>query len=237
MAPCEFSRGHRIPRMKQAAIGGLMYASRVASANPTQGSGLMLDAIAAVFLGMTMSEEGEPRVLDQQRQHEIAELPQQRQFGQRIGRLAAPAEQRERIDIVALAAEQRAVFAEFAERELAAVFGCRVDVLVAREHELRIGGALDVREQRVVAPVALCIQIECVARAVGIVAAREEQHVDAVDRLRWRVTPVARRDAVMGLRIDGFAQPGPKPGGKLRTAEAGDQVAGIAEGNMGGAHR
>ncbi|MCR9238988.1 MAG: ABC transporter permease [Alphaproteobacteria bacterium] len=46
-----------------AAIAGLMYASRVASANPTQGSGLMLDAIAAVFLGMTMSEEGEPRVL------------------------------------------------------------------------------------------------------------------------------------------------------------------------------
>ena len=46
-----------------AATGGLMYASRVASANPTQGSGLMLDAIAAVFLGMTMSREGEPRVL------------------------------------------------------------------------------------------------------------------------------------------------------------------------------
>ena len=46
-----------------AAVAGLMYASRVASANPTQGSGLMLDAIAAVFLGMTMSEEGEPRVL------------------------------------------------------------------------------------------------------------------------------------------------------------------------------
>ena len=46
-----------------AAAAGLMYASRVASANPTQGSGLMLDAIAAVFLGMTMSEEGEPRVL------------------------------------------------------------------------------------------------------------------------------------------------------------------------------
>jgi ribose transport system permease protein len=46
-----------------AAIGGLMYASRVASANPTQGAGLMLDAIAAVFLGMTMSEEGEPHVL------------------------------------------------------------------------------------------------------------------------------------------------------------------------------
>ncbi|MEQ8701390.1 MAG: ABC transporter permease [Bauldia litoralis] len=45
-----------------AAAAGLMYASRVASANPTQGSGLMLNAIAAVFLGMTMSEEGEPRV-------------------------------------------------------------------------------------------------------------------------------------------------------------------------------
>jgi ribose transport system permease protein len=46
-----------------AAIAGLMYASRVASANPTQGDGLMLDAIACVFLGMTVSEEGEPNVL------------------------------------------------------------------------------------------------------------------------------------------------------------------------------
>lgn len=46
-----------------AAAAGIMYASRVASANPTQGSGLMLNAIAAVFLGMTMSEQGEPRVL------------------------------------------------------------------------------------------------------------------------------------------------------------------------------
>ena len=45
-----------------AAGAGLMYAARVASANPTQGSGLMLDAIAAVFLGMTMTREGEPRV-------------------------------------------------------------------------------------------------------------------------------------------------------------------------------
>jgi ribose transport system permease protein len=45
-----------------AAVGGLMYASRVASANPTQGAGLMLDAIAAVFLGQTMTEEGEPKV-------------------------------------------------------------------------------------------------------------------------------------------------------------------------------
>jgi ribose transport system permease protein len=35
----------------------------VASANPTQGSGLMLNAIAAVFLGSTLSEHGEPRLL------------------------------------------------------------------------------------------------------------------------------------------------------------------------------
>jgi ribose transport system permease protein len=46
-----------------AALAGLMYASRVASANPTQGAGLMLTAIAAVFLGMTMSHNGTPRVL------------------------------------------------------------------------------------------------------------------------------------------------------------------------------
>ena len=46
-----------------AAGAGLMYAARVASANPTQGSGLMLDAIAAVFLGMTMSQRGEPKVI------------------------------------------------------------------------------------------------------------------------------------------------------------------------------
>lgn len=46
-----------------AAVAGLMFAARVASANPTQGSGLMLDAIAAVFLGMTMSRQGEPRVI------------------------------------------------------------------------------------------------------------------------------------------------------------------------------
>ena len=45
-----------------AAMAGLMYASRVASANPTQGSGPMLDAIAAVFPGMTMSRQGEPHV-------------------------------------------------------------------------------------------------------------------------------------------------------------------------------
>ncbi len=46
-----------------AALAGLMYAARVASANPTQGAGLMLDAIAAVFLGMTISRNSEPRVL------------------------------------------------------------------------------------------------------------------------------------------------------------------------------
>ena len=32
-----------------AAIAGLMYAGRVASANPAQGSGLILNAIAAIF--------------------------------------------------------------------------------------------------------------------------------------------------------------------------------------------
>jgi ribose transport system permease protein len=46
-----------------AALAGLMYAARVASANPTQGGGLMLNAIAAVFLGMTMTQGGEPRIL------------------------------------------------------------------------------------------------------------------------------------------------------------------------------
>lgn len=46
-----------------AGIAGLMLASRLASANPTQGDGLMLNAIAAVFLGVTVGEHGEPRVL------------------------------------------------------------------------------------------------------------------------------------------------------------------------------
>jgi len=46
-----------------AATAGLMLASRVASANPIQGSGLMLDAIAAVFLGMTLRDEATPHVL------------------------------------------------------------------------------------------------------------------------------------------------------------------------------
>lgn len=46
-----------------AGLGGLMLASRLASANPTQGDGLMLNAIAAVFLGVTTSEEGVPKVL------------------------------------------------------------------------------------------------------------------------------------------------------------------------------
>ena len=68
----EHLAGIRVKRLRLFAFGltglgaagaGLMYASRVASANPTQGSGLMLDAIAAVFLGMTMSRQGEPRVV------------------------------------------------------------------------------------------------------------------------------------------------------------------------------
>ncbi len=46
-----------------AALAGIMYASRVASANPVQGDGLMLTAIAAVFLGMTLTRDGQPRVL------------------------------------------------------------------------------------------------------------------------------------------------------------------------------
>lgn len=46
-----------------AAIAGLMLFSRLATANPTQGEGLMLQAIAAVFLGMTMSDESQPNVL------------------------------------------------------------------------------------------------------------------------------------------------------------------------------
>ncbi len=46
-----------------AALAGLMYASRVASANPVQGDGLMLSAIAAVFLGMTITRDGQPHVL------------------------------------------------------------------------------------------------------------------------------------------------------------------------------
>jgi len=46
-----------------AGLAGLMLTSRLASANPTQGDGLMLNAIAAVFLGVTVSEQGEPRVL------------------------------------------------------------------------------------------------------------------------------------------------------------------------------
>lgn len=45
-----------------AAVAGLMLFSRLATAHPTQGEGLMLQAIAAVFLGMTLSEEGQPNV-------------------------------------------------------------------------------------------------------------------------------------------------------------------------------
>ena len=46
-----------------AAVAGLMLFSRLSTAHPTQGEGLMLQAIAAVFLGMTMNEEAQPNVL------------------------------------------------------------------------------------------------------------------------------------------------------------------------------
>jgi ribose transport system permease protein len=46
-----------------AALAGLMYMARVASANPVQGDGLMLSAIAAVFLGMTVTRDGQPHVM------------------------------------------------------------------------------------------------------------------------------------------------------------------------------
>jgi ribose transport system permease protein len=46
-----------------AAVAGLMVMTRVASANPVQGDGLMLSAIAAVFLGMTVTRDGQPHVL------------------------------------------------------------------------------------------------------------------------------------------------------------------------------
>lgn len=46
-----------------ASLAGVILTGQLATANPTLGDGLMLNAIAAVFLGMTMSQEGEPRVL------------------------------------------------------------------------------------------------------------------------------------------------------------------------------
>lgn len=46
-----------------AAVAGLMLFSRLSTAHPTQGEGLMLQAIAAVFLGMTFSEESQPNVI------------------------------------------------------------------------------------------------------------------------------------------------------------------------------
>ena len=45
-----------------AAIAGLMLVSQLSSSNPIQGDGLTLNAIASVFAGMTMSEEGEPNL-------------------------------------------------------------------------------------------------------------------------------------------------------------------------------
>ena len=46
-----------------AALAGLMLFSRLSTAHPTQGEGLMLQAIAAVFLGMTLTEESQPNAL------------------------------------------------------------------------------------------------------------------------------------------------------------------------------
>lgn len=46
-----------------AALAGTMLTGQLATANPTLGDNLMLNAIAAVFLGMTMSQEGEPHVM------------------------------------------------------------------------------------------------------------------------------------------------------------------------------
>ncbi len=45
-----------------AAIAGIVLTSRLFSAHPTAGEPLMLNAIAAVFLGMTMFREGEAHV-------------------------------------------------------------------------------------------------------------------------------------------------------------------------------
>src|SRR3989338_5935531 len=46
-----------------ASVAGLMYASRVASANPTPGDGLVLTAVGAGVLGMPVPRDGQPRVL------------------------------------------------------------------------------------------------------------------------------------------------------------------------------
>lgn len=45
-----------------AALAGVVLTSRLFSAHPTAGEPLMLNSIAAVFLGMTMFREGEPHV-------------------------------------------------------------------------------------------------------------------------------------------------------------------------------
>ncbi len=45
-----------------AALAGIVLTSRLASAHPLAGEPLMLNSIAAVFLGMTMFKEGQPNV-------------------------------------------------------------------------------------------------------------------------------------------------------------------------------
>jgi ribose transport system permease protein len=45
-----------------AGLAGVVLTSRLASAHPTAGEPLMLNSIAAVFLGMTMFKEGQPNI-------------------------------------------------------------------------------------------------------------------------------------------------------------------------------
>jgi ribose transport system permease protein len=45
-----------------AAIPSLMLVSRLVSANLSRGDALMLNVIASFFVGMTMSDEGEPKL-------------------------------------------------------------------------------------------------------------------------------------------------------------------------------
>ena len=50
-------------RLSAFALTGYCNSSRVASSNPTQGKWSNVGSNCSFFLGMTMSEEGEPRVL------------------------------------------------------------------------------------------------------------------------------------------------------------------------------
>jgi len=74
--------------------------------------------------------------------------------------------------------------------------------MVARKYDLRVGKTLHVRQDRIGAPVAAQIQIERVARVVGIDLAREKQQIDAVHASRRRAAPVARRHRVARVRFE-----------------------------------